>query len=153
MLRTVLAGRFKLKVHWEPRIDRVYALVTEKSGVKLKKANASTGSTTNFSSSGHYSLRATTMEQFARFLAGLAGRPVFDKTGVSGTFDIDLDAEPAPTSDFRQLSDAGASAASDKEPLPSVFSALRSLGLRLQPEKAEVRRLVVDSALKVPVEN
>ena len=79
MYQAALAERFKLKVHWEPRMDPTYALVTETSGVKLKKSDPAepTGRTT-VSSNGHYSLRANTMEQFATVLSGPAGRPVFD---------------------------------------------------------------------------
>jgi uncharacterized protein (TIGR03435 family) len=139
LLQATLAERFKLKVHWEPRMDPVYVLVTETSGVKLKKADPATPpGRIDFSSSGHYSLRGATMELFARILSSVAGRRVFDKTGVSETFDIDFDAEP-PAS-LRQPPEAGGPATSNE--LPSIFSVVHSFGLKLQPQKAEVNHLV-----------
>lgn len=150
MYQAMLAERFKLKFHWEARMEPIYELFTEKSGAKLKKSHpAAPAGRMNISGSGHYSLHGATLEQFALMLSNFVGRQVFDKSGVSGTFDIDFDAE-APA-ELRQKPPASGAAASDDT--PSIFSVVHSLGLKLQPGKAEVKHLVVDSALEMPTEN
>ena len=131
-------------------MDPIYELVTEKSGAKLKKSDpAAPAGGMNISGFGHYSLHGATLEQFALTLSGFVGRQVFDKTGVAGTFEIDFDAEPP--AELRQQPEAGGSTTTDER--PSIFPVLHSLGLKLQPEKAEVKHLVVDSALETPTEN
>lgn len=43
MLQTLLADRFKLTIHPETKVQRVYALVTEKNGIKLERAAPDAG--------------------------------------------------------------------------------------------------------------
>jgi len=72
------------------------------------------------------------------------GRPVIDKTSLTGEWDFDLATTFAPASPN--------AAASDNAP-PSVFVALQEqLGLKLEPTKATVKVLVIDSA-EHPTEN
>ena len=71
-------------------------------------------------------------------------RRIVDETGLTGDFDIDLTWAPAfeLPPDHRTAGDA-----------PSIFTALREqLGLRLEPGKARVPVLVIDSA-KPPSED
>jgi len=72
------------------------------------------------------------------------GRPVVDRTSLAGEFDFDLATTFAPASPN--------AATADNAP-PSVFVALQEqLGLKLEPTKATVKVLVVDSA-EHPTEN
>ena len=67
-------------------------------------------------------------------IGGAAGRVVVDKTGLTGNYEFTLrwDARPPgspPTDDDR----------------PSVFTALQEqLGLKLEPDRAPLRVLVID---------
>ena len=77
------------------------------------------------------------------FLAGMlqqpAGRPVMDKTGLTGSYDIKLDFSPDPSTD---------------DSLPSIFTALQdTLGLKLEPQKIPVEVLVIDTVNRTPTEN
>jgi uncharacterized protein (TIGR03435 family) len=148
MYQAVLADRFNLKFHWESRIDAVYELATEKGGVKLKKSDPASRPSMMIGRNGHYSAPSTTLEQFAMILSAHVGRQVFDKTGIAGTFDIDFDAEPPEA--LRQPQEAGSQAGGEP---PDIFPVLHSLGLKLEPQKAEVKHFVVDSLLKIPTEN
>jgi len=77
-------------------------------------------------------------------LSSVVQRRVIDQTGLTGTFDIDLTWDPAldASGDQRATSDA-----------PSIFTALREqLGLRLEPGKARMPVLVIDS-VEPPTEN
>lgn len=76
-------------------------------------------------------------------LAGGFERPVIDRTGLTGLFDIDFRAAP-----FR--APGPAAPASD---LPSVFTAVQEqLGLKLEPTTASVTVLVIDR-IEMPSEN
>ena len=51
---------------------------------------------------GPVSLTATTIEDLARWLEGIVGRPVFDDTGLTGTYDIELRGEMQGFEELRQ---------------------------------------------------
>ena len=89
---------------------------------------------------------ATIAALIARFSRDLE-RPIYDRTGLSGKFDIALHWAPPMSASAGEPGPAS-------DPEPSIFEALQSqLGLKLEPKKAAVEVLVVDSAQKVPVEN
>jgi uncharacterized protein (TIGR03435 family) len=78
-------------------------------------------------------------------LAGALGRPVVDKTGLTGRFDIDFKAAPPQA--------GPAVAGSPLAELPSVFTAVdEQLGLKLVPGRAAIDVLVIDR-LEMPEEN
>jgi len=95
---------------------------------------------------GHLSLRSVTMTSFAAILwRRLVQRPVIDRTGLSGQFDLDLtylpeleniNGRPASESPSLPAQIAGA---------PSVFTAVQEqLGLKLESTRGPVEVLVVD---------
>lgn len=145
MLRTLLADRFKLKIHHAKKAIPVYALVVGKKGPKLKDSAPDTiaSFSTGVNGRNQY-MKATkgTMGDLADGLQIYADRPVVDKTGLTGTYDYRMEATPG----FRinnnpELSDM------------SVFTAVQEqLGLKLESQKASVEILVVDHMEK-PTEN
>jgi uncharacterized protein (TIGR03435 family) len=92
------------------------------------------------------------------------GRPVIDKTELTGLYDFVLRfgpegltpfGGPLPTPPPPTLPGGAAPAAGPApaaEPLPSIFTALQELGLRLESTKGPVEVLVIDSVQK-PTEN
>jgi uncharacterized protein (TIGR03435 family) len=87
---------------------------------------------------------AVTMSQLASALGPASGRIVFDRTRLSGYFDVDLEwlpgQEPAPRPD-------GAPPAAIDGSMPPIFTAIREqLGLRLEASRAAVELVVVISA-------
>lgn len=86
------------------------------------------------------------MGDLAAALTVFMGRTVVNTTNLSGTYDISIDAAPDSMPGFRFGSGQESS-------FPTIFAALRQLGLNLQPGRAPVKHLVVDSALRVPTEN
>lgn len=85
----------------------------------------------------------TTMDVFVRTLAGLAGRIVNDRTGLTGTYALTLRYTPR----------AGDAPIGSVDNAPEFATALREqLGLRLRPERAQVPTLVVES-ISHPSEN
>ena len=82
---------------------------------------------------GMVSARAITMEQFIVRLSAFVGRPVIDRTGLTGDFDLDL--SYTPESPARGAIGVPADG-------PSIFTALQEqLGLKLDVAKRSGRRL------------
>jgi uncharacterized protein (TIGR03435 family) len=155
LLRELLAERFQLKFHREPREMAAFALIVVKSGSKLQPPVEETNlpgdvpkSRINFYRRGYMQGHFATLGNVSRSLAGepeIAGRPVVDKTGLTGQYDFTLhwSFDPGPAA---APTDPG-------EQWPSLFTALEEqLGLKLKPEKDQIEVIVVDSAEK-PSEN
>jgi len=72
-----------------------------------------------------------------------AGRPVFDKTGLTGFYDFEIDWAP------NDLASAGPDGLPSGAVGQSVFAALQErLGLRLEPATAPFDTVVIDHAEK-----
>ena len=170
MLQSLLADRFRLTLHRETRELPVYDLTARNSGIKLpaaKEANCvafQPGMTPRSIPGSVYcgyaplmltptglrmNGRKLHMADLVRELAMTLGRPVLDKTGFAGEFDLNLnytdDALPKPPA-------AAAPEVPNGNGLPPepnvsmVFAAMEQLGLKLAPAKGPVEVLVVDHA-------
>ncbi|HUB82372.1 MAG TPA: TIGR03435 family protein [Bryobacteraceae bacterium] len=146
MLQNLLADRFQMKQHWETSEESGYTLTVAKGGARLKASapDAKPGMSMRFN--GHFEWTAETTDTLATALRVMMGRTVVNATNLAGAYDIELDASPGsmPGFHFADAQDSN---------FPTIFAALRDLGLELVPGKVVVKRLVVDSALKVPVAN
>ena len=72
-------------------------------------------------------------------------RPVIDRTGIAGLFDIHLEFS---------ASEIAAAGGVDDNAAPSIFTALQDqLGLKLEPQKGQTEVLVIDHAERVPTAN
>jgi uncharacterized protein (TIGR03435 family) len=142
-LRHLLEDRFQLQVREEQREVPVYALETEKTGVRMKAAEPRGNVNTNGGPAGAtLSGKGMTMRGLADILSGIAHRPVNDETGLSGAYDVELK---------YSLDLAAADAASSN--YPSLFTALKEqLGLHLNSKKGKAPVWVVVRAEK-PGEN
>jgi uncharacterized protein (TIGR03435 family) len=81
--------------------------------------------------------RGVKIEDLVATLANVCGRPVFDKTGLTGKYDYKLEYAPE---DAQADPDASA---------PSIFTAVQEqLGLKLESAKGPVEILVIDHAEK-----
>jgi uncharacterized protein (TIGR03435 family) len=143
MLQALLADRFKLALHRETRELPMYALAVAKNGPKFKTTESETGISSNSSRTRWHVVAKVSMHRFAEFLSDEAGRPVVDRTGLSGGYELTLDWAPD-----------NAAAANDPTAGPSLFTALQEqLGLRLDSTKGPVEMLVIDRAERTPTEN
>jgi uncharacterized protein (TIGR03435 family) len=137
MLQALLAERFKLTLHRESRTLPLYNLLPTTKGPKLQPAASPTGRSSTNSSGGNVTASNISMTDFAYQLSRWLSRPVRDKTGIKGTFDLTLRYDERDSSDR-----------------PSLFAALQEqLGLRLQPAKGPVEILVIDQVAKTPTDN
>ena len=94
-------------------------------------------------------------------LQSYVGGPIIDKTDLNDLFDfaIQFSQEGLVSPDGRPMSSApipapGASpgVATASDPVPSLFTAIQELGLKLQPAKGPVEVLAVES-VQTPTEN
>ena len=75
---------------------------------------------------------------YALSKAGLA-RPVIDRTGLRGRYDINIDWSPEDI-----LTDNQEQSGSNDSPPPSIFTALQEeLGLKLEASKAQIEAVIV----------
>jgi uncharacterized protein (TIGR03435 family) len=147
MLRTLLADRFKLKVHRALNDASVYVLVVGKTGSKMKERRLDdAGASTSLSFQGaRLPARSVTMPMLADALQTVVlDRPVIDRTGLKGKYDFDLAWMAEPD----QFGGRGAAVPSDAN-APSIFTAIQEqLGLRLDSRKEPVESLIVDYAAR-----
>jgi uncharacterized protein (TIGR03435 family) len=145
MIKTLLADRFKLKIHREMREMSVYELTVDKNGPRLKPASGDSECASRIGpvqpEDRNYRYRFTNCSLTPLVNTLQADRPILNKTGLTGHYDITMFATP----DFklRNSSEPG-----DISPLDAV----RNLGLRMEPKKDDIEVIVVDHVEK-PSEN
>jgi uncharacterized protein (TIGR03435 family) len=161
MLQSLLADRFKLKVHFETREMPVYELVVAKDGPKLPPPNtppvAPPGTTTPPPDMGggevvtQQGLRIRNMTLDGMLQApwfGLNGRTIVNQTGLTGTYNLTLNWTP----------DIPGRSGSNGVPAPpenqaDIFTVLQEqLGLKLVPTKDQLEIIVIDH-IEPPSEN
>jgi bla regulator protein blaR1 len=135
-VQSLLQERFKLRVHHEMREIPVYVLEFARKdrslGPGFARASADCGVTPEAcrfrTTPGRARGGVVAMPTLTNFLAGAVDRFVVDRTGLDGTFRVELDWSPD------QVGDA-----------PSIFTAVQEqLGLRLNAGRAPVDVLVID---------
>jgi bla regulator protein BlaR1 len=134
MEQSLLADRFKLKVHFETREMPIYALVIAKGGPKLTAAKD--GESSRLSMHGNeMTATAITLDQWIH-APFLGGRIMVDQTGLKGIYDFTLTWSESVASGAGQESETDA---------PSLFTAVQEqLGLKLVPTKGPVEVIVID---------
>jgi uncharacterized protein (TIGR03435 family) len=140
MLERLLTDRFAVKFHRETKMLPGYALVPGKTGSKLAD---STGAVPNLSASrGQVQASRASMTMFTNFLSRYLGRPIFDGTGLPGSYDFKMTWTPAET---EQALPAGDNAVPTDSAATSIFSALQDqLGLKLESKTVPIEVFVID---------
>jgi uncharacterized protein (TIGR03435 family) len=186
MWQNLLAERFALKLHHESKEFAVDDLVVGKGGSKLKVSNDDTDTAAlpgppkvndkgELSGPGlvarimigpkgvgtaHAIAKAQTLAPLAAMLGNQLGRPVLDKTGLTGKYDFELDFSP----DLKGLAlppppaggGAGLTGPADSatDASPDLTTAVQQqLGLKLVAGKANLDVLTIDKIEKTPTAN
>jgi uncharacterized protein (TIGR03435 family) len=166
MMQALLEERFQLKTHREIREVPVYLMTVAKGGPKFQPTREGSCKPFDFSEALNYTtlntkpdgeqcaipkvvrtgpimvidFRGVTLDVFAKDLHP-DGRPVVNRTGLTGAFDIHLELETAAPNS----SGSGGGAASDPSPHASDIVAIRKqLGLQLVSTKGPIEFLVID---------
>jgi uncharacterized protein (TIGR03435 family) len=141
MLQSMFAERCKMVVHRETKETAVSFLVLGKSGPKFKEtdpAETHAGVTMPFggvmspdpSGMKMYGVSMETLATFLTQMGGDGGRQIVDKTGLTGNYDVVMR--------MRERMEPGS------DPGMMVPMMLDDLGLKLEPGKAVVEKLVID---------
>jgi bla regulator protein blaR1 len=159
-LQALLADRFKLRVHFQAKQGRVFAIMTAKKGPKLTLFSSAQGQqdlgifVRYNGQAARMTAKGATLRDLANWLTGyseMGGQTVVDQTGLTQRYDFVLDwiREPAfatgeQTGDSETPAGAGG---------PALFTALQEqLGLKLVNTRGPVEMIVVDS-IERPTEN
>jgi len=161
MLRAMLADRFKLVAHTEMREAPIYALVmprtdgrfgpqlrkasvdceaSEAAGQKLPAPKPGERGSCDSEIGGEIVGRGQRLTALARMLSLFAGRPVVDRTGLTGGFDFDLR--------FQELDTPaqGRSGGPAADTGDGIFAAVQEqLGLKLESTRGPLEFVVIDS--------
>jgi bla regulator protein blaR1 len=139
MEQSLLADRFKMKVHFETREMNVYALVNAKGGSELtpaKEGEVPKLSVVDVDQGLQMTAKAVTIDDWIHS-PFMGGRTVVDQTGLKGAYDFQVTwGRPQPVaSDAEQ----------DRATAPPLLTAIQEqLGLKLVPTKAQIEVIVVD---------
>ena len=148
MLQSLLADRFKLKIHREEKPRSGLVLVIAKGGLKFKEADD--GEQPRIMSGFHLSPEGerlahiegikTTMEGLAQTLSKILD-PVEDATGLTGKYDFFVS--------YIRDSGTAVPASSEAPAGPSLPTALKEqLGLQLETRKTMTELIVIDHVEK-----
>jgi uncharacterized protein (TIGR03435 family) len=174
MLQTLLAERFQLSLHRETRELPIFVLSAAKGGIKASQPPADSvcppvdaapapqprapgspgplpcGMVRIFLGTVGIRMEGTRipMAELVRTLAGVMGRPVIDKTGYTGQFEISAEFQPdESTAELppRPGGPLNPDAAHPDSNVPSIFAAIQEqFGLKLESAKGPVEVLVID---------
>jgi uncharacterized protein (TIGR03435 family) len=161
MLQALLLERFKMTVRREMKEQPIYAAVVGKNGPKLEKSKveekdctAGTGEFGNGATCHSFSGgrgrgmhgQAVDTSDMVTFVSNWTDRPVVDKTGLHGLFNVQTDgwlpmqAGPPPAPDAK---------GEDGKLLvdqPTIFEIFERLGLKLEPQRGPVEMFVIEHA-------
>jgi uncharacterized protein (TIGR03435 family) len=159
-LQTLLADRFKLRVHFETEQEPVFAIMTGRKGPKLIPSSSSEGQQdlgilVRYNGQvAQMTAKGVTLGDLANWLTGyseMGGRTVVDQTGLTERYDFVLNwtREPAfANGEQNRESETPAGAVG-----PALFTALQEqLGLKLVNVRRPVEIVVIDS-IERPTEN
>ena len=137
MVQSLLGNRFQMNTHRETRDLPVYMLVIGKNGSRLRDVAAGDGppgaiinGSQQVDGAGDGPPKGWPVSRLIANLegAGDVGRPVIDKTGLTGVYSFNLTFSTKP---------------GDEK--PSIFTAVQEqLGLKLEAAKSPIEVLVVD---------
>lgn len=142
-LQALLAERCKLAIHRESKEQSVFALLVAKNGPKIQSVGSkgASGPPRMMMGRGMVNAQGVELQMLANVLSNQLGKPVLDRTGLTGRYDIKLQWTPDPgqsPAPFGGAPPPGVQAPPPPDPNgPSIFAAIQEqLGLRLESQKA-----------------
>jgi len=155
MMRALLTDRFKLTLKRDSKELSVYNLVVAKNGPKMPESKDAGGpgrAKRNIRMGrGQVDGQQISMQTLADVLSRVSGRPILDKTGLTGIYDVKLEWTPDVTDGPIKVNPAEPPPSDPSG--PSLFTAIQEqLGLKLDAQKAPVDVYIIERVEK-PSEN
>jgi uncharacterized protein (TIGR03435 family) len=151
MVQSLLAERFDLRLTYGTKEVSGFALTVAGDGSKLVDQGVLSAYVTSVQmETDHLTLTGSTVGNLAEQLSLNLGRPVVDRTGLKGVYDLTLQWQPdqnpfsafAETDQNRLATDTNPGVESLGS---SIFGLLQEqLGLKLEPQKSSVVTLVIN---------
>ena len=141
MLQKMLEQRFGLRIRHEIEQRPVYVLTIAKGGPKFRAVQELRPSNVRVSRHS-ISLESAPLARMTQLLSTALSRPVVDRTGLPGAYDLSLEWDDAPSPEGVPGVDVPAPPGQDHG---SIFSAIKDqLGLQLDSAKLPVEVTVID---------
>jgi uncharacterized protein (TIGR03435 family) len=156
MLQTMLERRFALKCHREEKQLPIYALTIGKGGLKLPAGVVNELGESRRMSAGVFRSGSSTLGELASFLTNTMDRPVFDLTGTTSKYQVNIDWSGAlhrPHGDEPRKEGGMIFSRPPVVEPGEVAGTLGRLGLQLESRKRAVSLVVVDSVRREPTPN
>jgi len=138
MEKALLASRFQLKVHKETRETSIYSLVVARGGLKMKlSADQSEPEKGGPKDMGPDRIVGDGVPLYviANLLSNMTGRTVVNNTGLTGKYDVHLEA----------VAESLPADGTDRDPVGDLIEAAeKQLGLRLELIRGPEEVLVID---------
>jgi uncharacterized protein (TIGR03435 family) len=163
MLQAMLADRFKLTIRRDVKEQPVYALTVGKNGPKLQKSKVEEKDCGDPANRCHVGgagqgrgihVKAFDMAELVVSVSNFTDRPLIDRTGLTGLYDIDTDGwvpmRPRPVRPGAEPTPEDIAMADPTR--PTLYMIFEKLGLKMKSSKAPVEMFVVDHVEK-PTEN
>jgi uncharacterized protein (TIGR03435 family) len=165
LLQAMLADRFKLVAHRETKVVSIYEMTVSRRGPKFKSSEGASLAEIRQKHPDARTLRSdtivatgpnpgqqwlfgVTMPSLGDFLSTMAGRPIHDKTGLTGKYDLTYQLE-LPTS---SQEGGGSTRPPDFFSSQILWVVQDQLGLKLSPTQGAMESLVIDHVER-PSEN
>jgi uncharacterized protein (TIGR03435 family) len=155
MVQALLEDRFSLRVRQESKEQPVYALVVAKGGPKLEKSKFQeenchdngprwiTNPACHFLNGDRDTgihAESVTIASVVSYLNNFTDRPLFDKTGLDGYYEVETEGWAPMT------------ATADDSDRQTLFNVFEKLGLRMESQRAVIDTFVIEHVEK-PNEN
>jgi uncharacterized protein (TIGR03435 family) len=160
MMQSLLAERFRLALHRGTKQVPVYELVVAKGGIKMQDAatdpnppklgkdadgKALPGIRWQEKTSTVQAYSMSSLADLLSLPAAFVGRPVVDKTGLTGGYNFTFDWSIYSARAAAKNASADGDSTSD---VPTIFTALGEIGLKLQPSTGSMQTIVIDHVEK-----
>jgi uncharacterized protein (TIGR03435 family) len=158
MLQTLLADRFRLSIRRDIKEQPVYLLTVAKNGPKLQKSKLEEKDCEDPANQCHYGgagqgrgihAKAFNIAELVVSVSNFTDRPLLDRTGLAGLYDIDTDGwvpmrqRPVPPGD--PTPESVAMADPTRPTLNTIFD---RLGLKMESSRAPVEMFVIERVEK-----
>jgi uncharacterized protein (TIGR03435 family) len=151
----------KLKYHQDDTDRPYYALVVAKNGPKMTIASAAeeykdpggkpvAHRTLLWTSPSDLNGYGCEMERLADMLTGYSDRPILDKTDLQHYYNFTLHFDGAPNPSNPSAPDVPFLGLRPADATPSVFSAVKELGLEIKPARGPLDGMVIDHIERPP---
>jgi uncharacterized protein (TIGR03435 family) len=144
MLRSALEDRLGMKARLEDKEIAIFRLVVIPGTDKLQKADSDHRSSFRIGAN-QFGGSAIPMSLLVNALTQAAGRSVIDETGREGLYKLELQWEQAPADSGGGNMRVGIES--------GILSAIKDIGLKLEPAKKTMPFLTIDKINKEPTEN